>query len=184
MRKSWLMLVCVAVLLSACGFQLRGHQNYPFKHLMITGAPPAMQGRLKRYIEGGSDTVVVDTLTDADAVLRITENPRNQSTLTLDEYGNVVEYQLNYSVNYMVTTKEGALLLAPSVISLNRAMTYNSQYANAKEQESEILFSDMQSDAVDQILRRMGVIHTLTPATPDDVVKGIAPRAPLPPPPL
>lgn len=62
-------------------------------------------------------------------------------------------------------------------------MTYNSQYANAKAQEADILFNDMQNDAVDQITRRLGLVHTLHPA-PGQGVPAINSRAPLPPPPL
>ncbi len=39
-RRSFLMLVGSAVLLSACGFKLRGQQDYAFKRLYIAGAPP------------------------------------------------------------------------------------------------------------------------------------------------
>lgn len=181
MRGTFVMLVG-ALLLSACGFQLRGHQDYAFKHLLIVGAPPAMVGRLTRIIEGGSDTVVVQRQDDADAILRISEG-HSQNTLTLDQFGSVQEYQLNYTASYMVTGTDGTLLLPPSHVSLNRAMTYNSQYANAKAQESDILFNDMHNDAVDQITRRLGLVHTLHPA-PGKGVPAINSRAPLPPPPL
>ncbi|AEA59277.1 LPS-assembly lipoprotein LptE [Burkholderia gladioli] len=181
-RRSFLMAVGSAVLLSACGFQLRGTQDYAFKHLLIVGAQPAVAARLTRMVEGGSDTRVVKAQADADAILRVSE-ARGTGTLTLDEFGTVEEYQLNYSLSYTLTTKDGALLIAPSVISLNRAMTYNAQFVQAKAQESDILFADMQNDAVDQLTRRLSVVHTLTPR-PSEVAPGIAPRAPLPPPPL
>lgn len=181
-RRSFLMLVGSAVALSACGFQLRGQQDYAFKHLLIVGAQPAVAARLTRMVEGGSDTRVVKAQADADAILRVSE-ARGTGTLTLDEFGTVEEYQLNYSLSYTLTTKDGALLIAPSVISLNRAMTYNAQFVQAKAQESDILFADMQNDAVDQLTRRLSVVHTLTPR-PGEVAPGIAPRAPLPPPPL
>jgi LPS-assembly lipoprotein len=75
------------------------------------------------------------------------------------------------------------VLIPPSAIALNRAMTYSDQYTNAKAQEADILYADMQNDAVDQLMRRLAIVHSLTPA-PEDVVPGVAPRAPLPPPPL
>ncbi len=181
-RRSFLMAVGSATLLSACGFQLRGTQDYAFKHLMIAGAPPAVAARLRRMVEGGSDSKITTIPDDADAVLRLSE-ARSTSTLTLDQFGTVEEYQLNYSLNYTLTAKDGTLLIAPSVISLNRAMTYNAQYVQAKAQESDILYADMQNDAVDQLTRRLSLVHSLTPQ-PGQVVPGVAPRAPLPPPPL
>ncbi|MEX3557277.1 MAG: LPS assembly lipoprotein LptE [Burkholderia sp.] len=181
-RRSFLMIVGSGALLSACGFQLRGKQDYAFEHLLIVGAPPMVVARLARMVEGGSDTKVVKSQADADAILRVSEG-RGIGRLTLDEFGTVEEYQLNYSLNYTLTTKDGALLIAPSVISLNRAITYNAQFVQAKAQETDILYADMQNDAVDQLTRRLSIVHMLTPK-PGEVVPGIAPRAPLPPPPL
>jgi len=74
-------------------------------------------------------------------------------------------------------------LIPPSVISLNRAMTYSNQYTQAKSQESDLLYVDMENDAVDQLTRRLASVHSLHPP-PEQRTPGIAPRAPLPPPPL
>ncbi|MGF6841390.1 outer membrane lipopolysaccharide assembly protein LptE/RlpB [Paraburkholderia youngii] len=62
-------------------------------------------------------------------------------------------------------------------------MTYSDQFSQAKAAESDILFADMENDAVDQLIRRLGVVRSLHP-TPAEAVPGIVPRAPLPPPPL
>lgn len=171
-----------ALIVSACGFQLRGEQNYAFKRLAVVGAPDAFTGRLTRYVEGGSDSVVVDSAANADAVLHVAES-RGFSTLTLNSLGVVEEYQANYSLSYTLTGADGTTLIQPSVISLNRAMTYSDQYSTAKVQEADLLFADMQNDAVDQLTRRLAVLKTLHP-TPAQVVPGVAPGAPLPPPPL
>jgi len=181
-RRTFLMLACGVMMLSACGFQLRGQQDYAFKRLAIAGAPPPFVARLTRQIEGGSDTVIVNVPTYADAVLHISE-ARGTSTLTLNSFGVVAEYQLNYSLNYTLTGADGTLLIPPSAISLNRAMTYSDQFSLAKSAESELLFADMQNDAVDQLTRRLAVVRSLHPG-PGEQVPAVAPRAPLPPPPL
>ncbi|CAM2144381.1 LPS assembly lipoprotein LptE [Paraburkholderia tropica] len=181
-RRSFLLVASSALMLSACGFQLRGEQNYAFKRLAIVGAPPPVAARLTRMIEGGSDSVVVDSTANADAVLRVGES-RGFSTLTLSSLGAVEEYQVNYSLNYALMAPDGSPLIRPSTIALNRAMTYSDQYSTAKVTESDLLFADMQNDAVDQLTRRLAVLKTLHP-TADQVVPGVAPRAPLPPPPL
>ncbi|MBN3852746.1 MULTISPECIES: LPS assembly lipoprotein LptE [unclassified Paraburkholderia] len=181
-RRSFLLLASSALMLSACGFQLRGEQNYAFKRLAIVGAPPPVNARLTRMIEGGSDSVVVESAANADAVLHVSES-RSFSTLTLSSLGVVEEYQVNYSLNYALTAKDGSPLIQPSTIALNRAMTYSDQYSTAKVSESALLFADMQNDAVDQLTRRLAVLKTLNP-TPDQVVPGVSPGAPLPPPPL
>jgi len=176
------MLACATLALSACGFQLRGQEDFPFKRLAVVGAPPRVAARITRLVEGGSDTVIVQSPTDADAVLHVGES-RGLSTLTLNSLGVVQEYQVNYSLSFSLVGADGHVLLQPSLIALNRAMTYSDQYSQAKVAEADLLWADMQDDAVDQLLRRLSVVHTLTPA-PGQEVPGVAPGGPLPPPPL
>jgi LPS-assembly lipoprotein len=170
------------MMLSACGFQLRGQQDYAFKRLYISGGSAAGVARLTRVVQGGSDTVVVNSIANADAVLQLTQ-ARGTRTLTLNSLGVVAEYELNLSMNYTLTGKDCTVLIPPSVIALNRAMTYSDQFSQAKAAEADILFADMESDAIDQLVRRLGVVRSMNPA-PGQGVPAIAPRAPLPPPPL
>ena len=181
-RRLLLTLACSVLMLSACGFQLRGQQDYAFKRLFIAGGSPAAAARLTRIVQGGSDTVVVSSVANADATLQITEG-RGTSTLTLNSLGAVEEYQLNLNMNYSLIAKDGTLLIPPSVIALNRAMTYSDQFSQAKAAESDLLFADMENDAIDQLTRRLSLVRSLHPA-PGEQVPGVAPRAPLPPPPL
>jgi len=176
------MLACATLTLSACGFQLRGQEDFPFKRLAIVGAHTPLNARITRLVEGGSDTVIVSSPTNADAVLHVSEG-RGLSTLTLNSLGVVQEYQVNYTLSFTLIGADGRVLLRPSAISLNRAMTYSDQYSQAKVAEADLLWTDMQNDAVDQLLRRLAAVHTLTPA-PGQEVPGVAPGAPLPPPPL
>src|SRR5471032_986857 len=89
-RRSILTLACSAVLLSACGFQLRGQQDYAFKRLAIAGGTPEMVGRLERLVEGGSDTVVVKPTEKPDAILTL-GGSNGMKTLSLNAQGIVEE---------------------------------------------------------------------------------------------
>jgi LPS-assembly lipoprotein len=181
-RRSILTLACSAVLLSACGFQLRGQQDYAFKRLAISGGTPEMLGRLQRVVEGGSDTVIVKAAEKPDAILTLSGG-NGMKTLSLNAQGVVQEYELDYTLSYSMVGADGTLLIPPSVISLNRALTYSDQFTLAKSTEAQTLYRDMQFDAVDQLTRRLAVVRSLHP-TPSEALPGIAPRAPLPVPPL
>jgi LPS-assembly lipoprotein len=181
-RRSFLAFTCGAMLLSACGFQLRGQQDYPFKRLAIAGGSPEMLGRLQRMVEGGSDTVIVKASEKPDAILSLSGGT-GMKTLSLNAQGVVQEYELDYSLGYSMVGADGTILIPPSTISLNRALTYSDQYTLAKGIEAQTLYRDMQFDAVDQLTRRLAVVRSLHPA-PSEALPGIAPRAPLPVPPL
>ncbi|MDR5780285.1 LPS assembly lipoprotein LptE [Caballeronia sp. LZ065] len=181
-RRSFVALLGGAAVLSACGFQLRGQQDYAFKRLAISGGPPQMVARLERMIQGGSDTVVVKAVEKPDATLRLAEG-QGMRTLSLNAQGVVQEYELVYNVSYSLIGADGTLLIPPSVIALNRSMTYSDQYTLAKSQEATLLYNDMRNDAVDQLTRRLATVRSLHPA-PGEQTPGVAPRAPLPVPPL
>jgi LPS-assembly lipoprotein len=181
-RRSFLALVGGAAALSACGFQLRGQQNYAFKRLAISGGAPLMVARLERMVEGGSDTVIVKASEKPDATLNLSEG-QGLRTLSLNAQGVVQEYELVYNLNYTLIGADGTMLIPPSAIALNRSMTYSDQYTLAKQSESTLLYNDMRYDAVDQLTRRMATVRSLHPSAAEQT-PGVAPRAPLPVPPL
>jgi LPS-assembly lipoprotein len=141
-----------------------------------------MVARLERMVEGGSDTVIVKPFEKPDATLSLDEN-QGMRTLSLSAQGVVQEYELVYSVSYSLLGADGTLLIPPSAIILNRSMTYSDQYALAKQAETTVLYNDMRNDAVDQLTRRLATVRSLHP-TASEQTPGVAPRAPLPVPPL
>jgi LPS-assembly lipoprotein len=177
MRRLWLILASSVLLLSACGFHLKGEQNYAFKRLYIS-APADMQARMRRLIEGGSDTVVVTDRKDADAILTVSTSS-NQRTLTMSLAGVAQEYELVSYFSYQVSAQDGRVLLAPSTLRMNRSLTYSDQYYLAKSTEADLLYADMRSDAADQLVRRLAVVRNFNSTVP-----GINPRGPLPTPPF
>ena len=69
------LLAALALLLAGCGFQLRGTADLPFDTLFIPGAGSGIGLDLKRNIQSGTRTRVVDDQL-AQAVLQRTEDVR------------------------------------------------------------------------------------------------------------
>ena len=65
------------------------------------------------------------------------------------------EFQLRYRVGFRVHDGKGGEFVPVSVIQLTRDMTYSVAEILAKEQEEQLLFRDMRTDMVQQILRRL-----------------------------
>ena len=164
--------------LSACGFHLRGsggHYTLPFP-AMYVGLPESspLAIDLKRNIRVNGNTVVVSDPAKADGVIEVLTDPektRTKSILSLNSNGRVREYLLAYTIVFRVRDKLGNELLAPTSISLNRPITFDETQLLAKEQEEALLYKDMQTDLVQQMMRRMAAIKpvsqmSLAPATP------------------
>jgi LPS-assembly lipoprotein len=157
------LVVLTVLLLSACGFQLRGSDgkaNLPFKTIFV-GVPEnsPLGTELKRNLRGSGATTIVTDRQAADAIVDITADSRDKAILSLNSQGRVREYTLYYRVTFRVTDVPGKELLGPTQIVLKRDISFNEAQVIAKEKEEEILYRDMQSDAVQQILRRMAAIQ-------------------------
>ena len=142
-------------MLAGCGFRLRGTAEVPFQSLYVPGATSGIALDLKRNIQAGTRARVVDDPKEADAVLQFTEESRAKEILSLTGAGRVREFQLRYRVGFRVHDGKGAEYVPNSVIQLTRDVTFNDAEILAKEQEEQLLFRDMQSDMVQQILRRL-----------------------------
>lgn len=155
MKKS-LVVALLALLLSACGFHLRGPQPLPFDTIYV-GAPDHSElgAALKRSINASGHTRVVDTPQEADARLTIISEGREKSILSLNAAGRVREFQLRYRFVFRVEAKEGPDYLPQNEITLTRDFSFNDSAVLAKEQEEALLYRDMQNDLVLQIMRRM-----------------------------
>jgi LPS-assembly lipoprotein len=148
-------LVPLLLLLGACGFHLRGAADLPFETLYLPNATSGIALELKRHLQSGSDTRVVDDPKAAQAMLQFTEESRSKEILALNTAGRVREYRLVYRVSFRVADGKGAEFVTPSTITLGRDITYDDTLALAKETEEQLLFRDMQADMVQQILRRL-----------------------------
>ena len=67
----------------------------------------------------------------------------------------MLEYDLRYRVTISAYDSQLVYWLPTADVSLNRTMAYDDSQVLAKEQEQAILYKDMRTDAVAQVLRRL-----------------------------
>ena len=150
--------------LAGCGFQLRGTADVPFDTLFIPESRRGIGLELKRNIEAGTRTKIVDDPKAAQAILQITRESRGKQILSLTAAGTVREFMLRYEIGFRVHDGKGGDFVPLSTINFAREMTYSDAQILAKESEEQLLFRDMQSEAVQQILRRLQGATTPKPA--------------------
>jgi len=79
----------LVLVLAGCGFQLRGTAALPFDTLYMPGARGGIALDLKRNIQAGTRTVVVDDPKKAEAVLDFLQETREKVILSLAATGRV-----------------------------------------------------------------------------------------------
>ena len=158
-----LLAVALAPLLSSCGFQLRGTADLPFDTLYIPNTTGGIALDLKRNIQSGTRTAVVDDPKKAEAVLEFSEETREKHILSLAATGRVREFQLRYNVAFRVHDGKGGEFLPSSRVQLKRDVSFNDSDVLAKETEEQLLYRDMQFDMVQMVMRRLAAAQPAKP---------------------
>ncbi len=166
-RRSFLLLGLAALggtltTVSGCGFKLRGPSELPFKSLFLqANDSSALTQELRRVLRANGITVLTD-IKAADVQLTVLNEVRQRNILSFSSTGRIREVQLRYLTSIQVLGKNGLFLMPPSEIALQRDVTYSDDQVLAKESEELLLYRDMQSDLVQQLMRRLAAIKPNT----------------------
>jgi len=165
-------LLLTAALLSACGFQMRGSgatsDRLPFKSIYVVVPDSSNFGiELKRNLRASEDIIVVADPKEAQVIMEVTGEKKSKGIHSLNIQGRVREYQLTYELRFRVRDNKNKELLAPTAISQNRTLIFSESYALARESEEELLYRDMQTNLVQQVMRRLSAMKMAGAAAPD-----------------
>lgn len=155
-RRRLLIAALFAAPLAACGFRLRGARELPFATIYLSsGADTALGAELARNIRAGTSTAIVADRSKADAVLEILNERREREILSVNAQGRAREYTLRLRLSFRVHDGKGRDFIPLTELAVVRDISYNEAQVLAKESEESLLYRDMQSDIVQQILRRL-----------------------------
>lgn len=161
-RRQWLgraAMAAAAGLLGGCGFKLRGAQTYAFDSIHV--ALPESSGlgnELRRQLAAGGKLRVIREPAEApkaQVVLDGLLDQRERVVVGLTASGQVREFQLRVRFRFRLRTPAGKLLIPDAEILQQRDVSFSETTALANEQKDQLLYRDMQSDVVQQVLRRL-----------------------------
>lgn len=155
-------LVLMLLALTACGFKLRGLiSSLPFESLYISAPLGHSIGPdLERAIGSGTTTDIVHKMEDAEAVLHIISATTERRILTLSAGGVVNEFELVYRLSSRLVDTNGREIIPSNQIVLTRILPFLNTQILAKQQEEQMLFDNMQQDAVQQLIWRLSALKT------------------------
>jgi LPS-assembly lipoprotein len=150
------MAFAAAWLAAACGFHLRGDVSYAFTTVYINSPAAApITVELKRALDGVGGTRIVGSGREASVTLDIANVSDDKQVLSLSSGGRVREYQLTKRVGFSLHDTEGRDWLPAAEIVIRRSFTFNESEVLAREAEETRMLKEMQTDAVQQIVRRL-----------------------------
>jgi LPS-assembly lipoprotein len=142
--------------LAACGFHLRGEAKYTFTSIFVSApGAPLMALELRRALAATGSARIVDDPKDAEVVLDIPLVADDKEVLSLSGAGSVREYQLIKRVDFRLHDPAGNEWLPPAEITLRRSYSFSETEVLARDTQEQRLLKDMQTDAVQQLVRRL-----------------------------
>jgi LPS-assembly lipoprotein len=142
--------------LASCGFHLRGDADFPFETIFVNApSSPPMATELTRAIGAESKAKVVETAASAEVVLDVPIVVDDKDVLSLSSGGSVREYALVKRVAFRLHGKNGADWMPAGEIIVRRSYTFNETQVLARDLQEQRLLREMQTDAVQQIVRRL-----------------------------
>jgi len=157
MIRNALLITTFAMLLSACGFQLRDHAELPpemaLTQMVVDDPYSPLARRVKKLLEqNGVQFVSADRAT---AILEIPMNESITSVLTIADNARVREYRVSHVVQFRLLDAGGAELLTMQTLRQSREISFDEQKILATSREQEYLKEDLAEDLARLLVNRL-----------------------------
>jgi len=164
---SSLLATSASLLLSACGFHLRGAVplSPSMEHIYVQGGSQLLARDLRLSLEAAG-AEIADEPQAARSVLQILEEYSDRRVLSVGSDAQVQEYELAYGVRFAVVRKDGTILLPPQELLVTRDYRFDPNQVLGSSSEESLLREEMQRDLSQLILRRLAHVQEPDPVTP------------------
>ena len=151
-------LLPLLVVLTACGFKLRGNVELPAvlqdtyiqSENPFTGMARALRTQLKQ-----SGANVVENREQASAILIIHHERSENRILSVGSSGKATEYELFDEVSFSLSDSNGKELIAPQTLRMTRDLVFDQNELLGKLSEAEGIHRQMRASLVRQIIMRI-----------------------------
>lgn len=151
------LVLCSLLLLSSCGFQLRGAYQLP-SAMQLTyvkaKAESDLVSALKRQLKA-SGIALVDVASDQAATLSVYNEQKQSRTVSVDSRGRAREYTLSYQVEFEVKHSPSGFLMEPQSVKIERDFLFDTDDVLGKSKGINELYESMQQDVIRLLLLRL-----------------------------
>lgn len=155
-----LLWLCLAVLVTGCGFHLRGAVELPpvLQDTFIKAEDPySGVARELRTVLQSAGARLVESPSAATGVIHVISRRSERRILAVGTSGRANEYELFEQVTFALNDPAGKVLLQSQSISATRAIVFDPNEALGKVSEAEETRIRMRRDLARQIVTRVNV---------------------------
>lgn len=152
MQRWRVCLVMVMLILSGCGWQLRGATDrVDLDSLGLSGGTPEFRLQLEQALE--DDGVVIHG--QAPNMLRLSSLEWQSRTVALDSFGRAAEIELSLKLSWQVLDGKGGARTLRQQISTTRRYQISADNVTGASDEDRLAREDMQTEMIQRILRAL-----------------------------
>ena len=156
----------LTLLLSACGFQLRGASSVSLppelRQMRVTmdgtGFPPLLV-EMRNALLALGHVWLTDDISVGVPVLHLHGESSAQQVLAIDSSGRISAYLINYRVDFSLSGADGKSLMPSRPVKLQREITFDRLNVIATEKQGDFLQNEMRRDVTQQILRQLARLN-------------------------
>jgi LPS-assembly lipoprotein len=185
MKRRFLFSIAATATLAGCGFRLRQAPDFAFDAIQINGSVTALVNELRRNLIASGKVQVLETpaapalpapstiaapqapasapvpAPASTVVLDVLQEQREKVVVSLNASGQVREFQLRTRLKFKLRTPAGRELIPETELLQHRDISFNETAVLSKEAEESLLYRDMQTDLVQQLMRRLAAIKAI-----------------------
>ena len=151
-------LFAVCLVISSCGFHLRGETVLPVwlkvSHVETDVRYGEVADELRRALRAAGSSVAEQS-EPATVTVKIEGEQSNRRILSVGGDGRPREYELNYRLSYSVFDHADKVLLPPHTVSQTKAYTFDEADVLGKSTERDELWRELRRRAVAAVMNRL-----------------------------
>ncbi|OMH33718.1 LPS assembly lipoprotein LptE [Motiliproteus sp. MSK22-1] len=146
----------LCVLLSACGFKLRGDVEVPetLQRVYLSVSHETATVKSVKRLLRGNGIEMVSVPEAAPYQLQILSESSERRAATLNSRAKTEEYELRSTLQFQILDKDKKPVLTPEMLITEQVYTFDENNVNAKDAEEALLRREMRDDLARQLVRR------------------------------
>lgn len=155
--RALLVATTVVLVVSACGWHLRGMEPLPEEFQSLYLSTPNENSELSRSLKRSFRTLgvnLVESAKDAPYTLAITNVSKNRRTVSTSGRGKAAEYELTTVIAYEIKNSAAETVLGPDKVTAEKIYLFDPENVVSAFEEEQLLRKEMQRDLIQQIIRR------------------------------
>ncbi len=157
MKKQYFIIGMLVLLLTSCGFHLRGMADKPSGlnnvAIVVQNAHhdlgPLLKDQLQTY------AIQINDPTQANYLLIIEQDGRRQQITNVAASTAPRQYILTYDVQFTLVKTKGEVIIPSRHVIVTRQLTVNNDRILGSNSEEATLYNEMRRDAAIQIINRL-----------------------------